>query len=151
MPITVQVRNLTGKTLSPGHREEIHREVVKYLYNGYDDRLLVVTHKWRGDHEHSEAVPVSAGYSLLETIEERRDKDYANQVWWVCQLSQSLKVVSVKKTLSVLDLEPERAVERLSIRVMESMSVLPDSPHIGDMLLNEDAPLTKLLKGEESE
>jgi hypothetical protein len=151
VPITVQVRNLTGSEIKAAHREVIQREVVKYLYNGYDDRLLVVTHKWRGDHDHSEAVPVSAGYSLLETIEERRDKDYANQVWWVCQLSQSLKVVTVKKTLSVLDLEPERAVERLSSRVLGSMNMLPPSPHIGDMLINEEAPLTKLLKEEESE
>ena len=139
-PIKVRVCNRSGQTLDKYDRDIVRRAVVDSLYDGSDTRLLVVAHKWCDTgYEHTVAQDVPESYSTLEVVEELRDTEYpsSRQIFWVCRLSTTYKTVQVLKVVRPSYFEP--------------VFKLPSSPVMSDMLINEDAPLTKLLKGEESE
>ena len=149
-PIKVRVCNRSGQTLDKYDRDIVRRAVVDYLYDGSDTRLLVVAHKWCDTgHEHTVAQDVPESYSTLEVVEELRDSKYpsSRQIFWVCRLSSTYKTVQVLKVVRPSYFEPERAVERLASRVLESMGF---SRKVSDMPRSEAAS-SAYLKGEESE
>lgn len=103
MSATLNVRNLSGVTIDKYDRSFITSEVESYLAMKNDCKLLVISQVWNGTYEHDGVRPVKEGYTVEEMIldleEDLRFEGYANQVWYVCQLSKSLKTIMVKEVI----------------------------------------------------
>lgn len=99
--IPLQVRNLSGDSLSRTEREFIVNEVNWYLGMKNDHRLLVTGHISNGMYSLEATRSVKEGYTPQEIIEElneeRTFEGYTDKVWFVCQLSPSQRTISVKE------------------------------------------------------
>lgn len=99
----MNVRNLSGIALSNYDRSFITSEVESYLAMKNDCKLLVISQVSNGFYEHDGVRPVREGYTIEEMIldleEDLRFEGYANQIWFVCQLSKSLKTIMVKEVI----------------------------------------------------
>jgi len=100
---TSNVRNLSGVTISGWERSFIASEVESYLAMKNDCPLLVISQVSDGSYELDGIRAVKEGYTIEEMIldleEDLRFEGYANQIWFVCQLSKSLKTIMVKEVI----------------------------------------------------
>lgn len=100
---TSNVRNLSGVSLSEYDRDFIAGEVESYLEKKNDCPLLVISRVSNGMYELEGTRAVKEGYTVEEMVEDLKEDlcfpDYADQVWFVCKLSKSLKTIMVREVI----------------------------------------------------
>ena len=103
MNANTSVRNLSGVTITNWERSFIANEVESYLAMKNDCPLLVISQVCNGMYELDGIRAVKEGYTIEEMIldleEDLRFEGYSNQIWFVCQLSKSLKTIMVKEVI----------------------------------------------------
>ena len=96
-----KVRNLSGVAIDGWERSFIANEVESYLAMKNDCPILVISQVWDGTYELDGVRAVKEGYTVEEMIldleKDLRFEGYSNQIWFVCQLSKSLKTIMVKE------------------------------------------------------
>ena len=99
----MNVRNLSGVTMYKWERSFIVNEVESYLAMKNDCPLLVISQISDDSYELDGIRAVKEGYTIEEMVldleEDLRFEGYANQIWFVCQLSKSLKTIMVKEVI----------------------------------------------------
>lgn len=99
----MNVRNLSGTVLNVSDRNFIASEVESYLAMKNDCPLLVISQVSNGTYELEGTRAVKEGYTVEEMVQDLKEDlcfpDYVDQVWFVCQLSKSLKTIMVKEII----------------------------------------------------
>lgn len=99
----MNVRNLSGTVLNVSDRNFIAGEVKSYLEEKNDCPTIVISQVCNGMYELEGTRAVKDGYTIEEMVQDLKEDlcfpDYVNQVWFVCQLSKSLKTIMVKEVI----------------------------------------------------
>ena len=99
----LNVRNISKKKLAGSERDFIRNEVAIYLARRNDCPFVVISEISDGWYEQEAIRPVREGYTVDEVVNDLGQElifdGYTNQVWYVCQLSKSLKTITVLEVI----------------------------------------------------